>query len=231
MATVDENASAVGAGALFNPETYDGADLDPEARRLMLATIEWFEQRGKVVLKQHDRERDLVRGLPRVRRARAGLRHPADPGARRGWRRGEALGHDADLRLQRDHRVLRARLLVHVAGLDPRARADLAERQRGGAAARGRVARRRRDLRLRPLREGPRRGHLLDRHGPHAGRRRLQGQRREVLHRQRQPGRDGVGLRAPGGRRGSRRLRVLRRRQPASELPADQERRQLADRM
>ncbi len=41
---------------LFNPRTYDGGDLDPEARRIMLATIEFFESRGKEVLKAHDRE-------------------------------------------------------------------------------------------------------------------------------------------------------------------------------
>ena len=53
----DAPADAPAAGAvLFNPATYDGADLDPEARRLMLATIAFFEQRGKTVLKQHDRE-------------------------------------------------------------------------------------------------------------------------------------------------------------------------------
>jgi acyl-CoA dehydrogenase len=45
-------------GVLLNPGTYEAADLDPEARRLMLATIEFFESRGKEVLKEHDR--DLV---------------------------------------------------------------------------------------------------------------------------------------------------------------------------
>jgi acyl-CoA dehydrogenase len=45
-----------GGGALFNPRTYDGADLDPESRRLMLATIEFFESRGKEALKQADRD-------------------------------------------------------------------------------------------------------------------------------------------------------------------------------
>jgi acyl-CoA dehydrogenase len=45
-------------GVLLNPRTYEAADLDPEARRLMLATIEFFESRGKEVLKEHDR--DLV---------------------------------------------------------------------------------------------------------------------------------------------------------------------------
>ena len=34
-----------------------GADLDPETRRLMLATIEWFESRGKAKLKEDDHER------------------------------------------------------------------------------------------------------------------------------------------------------------------------------
>ena len=118
--------------------------------------------------------------------------------------------------LQRDHRLLRARLLVHVAGLDPRARPDLAERERGGQAARGDAARRRRDLRLRPLRARARRRHLLDRHGADPdGRRRLHRQRRQVLHRQRQRGRDGLDLRPAHRRRGPRRLRLLRRRQQA----------------
>jgi len=43
---------------LLNPGTYDPADLDPEAQRLLRATIEWFEARGKMELKRvhHDRE-------------------------------------------------------------------------------------------------------------------------------------------------------------------------------
>jgi acyl-CoA dehydrogenase len=65
MATSDQataersTATAMAAdGVLLNPRTYEAADLDPEARRLMLATIEFFESRGKEVLKEHDR--DLV---------------------------------------------------------------------------------------------------------------------------------------------------------------------------
>ena len=55
----DAAAAAPKADAfLFNPRTYDGAGLDDESRRLMLATIEFFESRGKKVLKEHDR--DLV---------------------------------------------------------------------------------------------------------------------------------------------------------------------------
>jgi len=42
---------------LFNPRTYDPADLDPEARRIMLATIEFFETRGKRRLKTDDHDR------------------------------------------------------------------------------------------------------------------------------------------------------------------------------
>jgi alkylation response protein AidB-like acyl-CoA dehydrogenase len=43
--------------ALFNPRTYDPSQLDAESRRLMLSTIDFFESRGKTVLKQHDRDR------------------------------------------------------------------------------------------------------------------------------------------------------------------------------
>lgn len=43
--------------ALFNPATFDGAGFDEETRRILLATIAWFEERGKARLKQdhHDR--------------------------------------------------------------------------------------------------------------------------------------------------------------------------------
>lgn len=32
---------------LFNPSTYDPAHFDPETRRLLRATVDWFEERGK----------------------------------------------------------------------------------------------------------------------------------------------------------------------------------------
>ena len=35
---------------LFNPNTYDPAHFDAETRRLLRATIDWFEQRGKAKL-------------------------------------------------------------------------------------------------------------------------------------------------------------------------------------
>ena len=43
---------------LFNPTTYDPADLDPEARRLLATTIDWFEARGKTELKRVHHERE-----------------------------------------------------------------------------------------------------------------------------------------------------------------------------
>lgn len=52
-----ETAAATGA-ELFNPSTYDGAGLDPESRRIMLATIEFFESRGRAELKRADHERE-----------------------------------------------------------------------------------------------------------------------------------------------------------------------------
>lgn len=61
MASVDQVADSgqttTGDGVLFNPRTYDGAGLDPESRRIMLATIDFFESRGKVALKENDHER------------------------------------------------------------------------------------------------------------------------------------------------------------------------------
>jgi acyl-CoA dehydrogenase len=43
---------------LLNPRTDEPSELDPEARRLLRATVEWFESRGKAELKRahHDRE-------------------------------------------------------------------------------------------------------------------------------------------------------------------------------
>jgi acyl-CoA dehydrogenase len=46
---------------LLNPHTYEGAELDPSARRIMRATIEWFEARGKRALKEADHERTFYR--------------------------------------------------------------------------------------------------------------------------------------------------------------------------
>ncbi|MFD0265012.1 acyl-CoA dehydrogenase family protein [Streptomyces sp. NPDC127106] len=42
---------------LFNPHTYDPAHFDPETRRLLRATVDWFEERGKRKLIEDYRSR------------------------------------------------------------------------------------------------------------------------------------------------------------------------------
>ncbi|CAM5655937.1 Acyl-CoA dehydrogenase OS=Streptomyces alboniger OX=132473 GN=CP975_02280 PE=4 SV=1 [Streptomyces alboniger] len=42
---------------LFNPHTYDPTHFDPETRRLLRATVDWFESRGKRRLIEDYRER------------------------------------------------------------------------------------------------------------------------------------------------------------------------------
>ncbi|MFC9896862.1 acyl-CoA dehydrogenase family protein [Nocardia sp. NPDC127579] len=42
---------------LFNPKTCEFAEFDGETRRLLRATVDWFETRGKTALKHDDRER------------------------------------------------------------------------------------------------------------------------------------------------------------------------------
>ncbi|MER6187446.1 acyl-CoA dehydrogenase family protein [Streptomyces sp. NPDC001652] len=42
---------------LFNPRTYDPAHFDPETRRLLRATVDWFEERGKRQLMEDYRTR------------------------------------------------------------------------------------------------------------------------------------------------------------------------------
>ena len=165
-------------------------DFDEATRRVLLATIEFFESRGKATLKEHDHERTWYADFLEFVAARAHLRDAADARGRRRRRPGQALGHRAQLRVQRDPRLLRAAYWytwqVTILGLGPIWQSDNA----AARAPRGRAARGRRDLRVRPLRARARRRHLLDRHGPHARRRRrLPRERRQVLHRQRQRGR------------------------------------------
>ena len=52
MATVAQDT------LLFNPATFDASEFDPETRRVLLATIEWFESRGKKALKDADHDRE-----------------------------------------------------------------------------------------------------------------------------------------------------------------------------
>jgi hypothetical protein len=46
----DEGKAVMGNPLLFNPHTYDPAHLDAETRRLLHATIDFFEHRGKKAL-------------------------------------------------------------------------------------------------------------------------------------------------------------------------------------
>ncbi|MBF6211197.1 acyl-CoA dehydrogenase [Nocardia puris] len=42
---------------LFNPKTCDFAEFDESTRRILRATVDWFETRGKAALKRDDRDR------------------------------------------------------------------------------------------------------------------------------------------------------------------------------
>jgi alkylation response protein AidB-like acyl-CoA dehydrogenase len=54
MATLETRPTT---GLLFNPRTYDAAEFDEPTRKALLATIEFFESRGKRRLKDDDHER------------------------------------------------------------------------------------------------------------------------------------------------------------------------------
>src|SRR4051794_20626672 len=54
MATIDRTTAT---SLFFNPRTYDAHEFDEPTRRALLATIEWFEERGKRKLKDDDHER------------------------------------------------------------------------------------------------------------------------------------------------------------------------------
>ena len=213
MAAVEPAQAPPMTSLLFNPNTFDPTDLDDESRRILRATIDFFEERGKAELKRADHEREWYADfLDFVKRERvfATLLTPAadaDGDAEKRW---------DTTRICHFNEITGFYGLaywytwqVSILGLGPIWQSENAAARR----ARREAARRRRDLRLRPLRARARRRHLLDRHAPDAGRRRrLHRERRQVLHRQRQRGRDGLGVRPPHGRRGPRRLRLLRRR-------------------
>src|SRR3954447_21100625 len=55
MATIE--STSAGTALLFNPRSYDAAEFDEPTRKALLATIEWFESRGKRRLKDDDHER------------------------------------------------------------------------------------------------------------------------------------------------------------------------------
>src|SRR3954463_11276670 len=55
MATIE--STSAGTALLFNPRSYDASEFDEPTRKALLATIEWFESRGKRRLKDDDHER------------------------------------------------------------------------------------------------------------------------------------------------------------------------------
>ncbi len=153
MSATEPATTAAASTSLFNPRTFDGAEFDPETRRVLLATIDWFETRGKVALKAHHHDRTWYADfLDFVARERvfATLLTPAAEG-----------GGDPDKRWDTARICAFNEITafyglaywytwqVSILGLGPIWQSD----NDAARAPRGGPARRRRDLRLRPLRE------------------------------------------------------------------------------
>src|SRR6476661_5001176 len=87
MATIDRTSSTA---LLFNPRTYDASEFDEPTRRALLATIEFFESRGKRKLKDDDHERvwyaDFLEFVHRERIFASFLTPAADAGGDPGKR-------------------------------------------------------------------------------------------------------------------------------------------------
>jgi acyl-CoA dehydrogenase len=45
--------TATATARLLNPATYEGSGFDPETQRILRATIDWFEAKGKARLLAH----------------------------------------------------------------------------------------------------------------------------------------------------------------------------------
>ena len=205
---------------LLNPKKLTRKYAEERSARIMRETVAFFEAKGLKKVKEDDQNRvwyeDFL-GFLKSEKVFGTLLAPPEYGGD-----GGPLGHLAELRVQRDPRLLRPLLLVHVAGEHPGPGPHLDERERGPQEEGGPDARRGRRLRLRPLREGARRRHLLHRHDAQAaGRRHLPGGGRQVLHRERQRGGHGLHLREG---RGDGRVRVLRREPQAPQVRARAER-------
>jgi len=104
---------------LLNPRNLSPLGLDVQSLALMRETVGFFEAKGKKRLKDDDRDRVWYRDFldfQKERKLFATLLTPSALG------RGRPVGHLPELRPQRNPRFLRPRLLVHVAGDDPRPR-------------------------------------------------------------------------------------------------------------
>ena len=125
---------------LLHPHSYDPAQFDAETRRLLVATIKWFEQRGlRQLLEDFHAKRYYTEFLEFLAKEKvlATFLTPAqnadgNPGKRWDTARISALSEIT--------RFLRPQLLVPVPGLDPWARPGLAERKRCGSEAGSRRA-------------------------------------------------------------------------------------------
>ena len=130
---------------LLNPKQHVRFYPDERSREVMRKVIDFFERKGKRRLKEDYHAREWYADfLDFVKREKifATMLH-----ARRLRRGGLALGHLAHLRVQRDPRLLRPAVLVHLAGVRPRPRPHLDEPQRGGEGAHRTAARGGSDLR------------------------------------------------------------------------------------
>ncbi len=65
-------------GLLFDPNTYDPQQFDAETRRLLRATIDFFEGQGKKRLLDDDLTVQVARRLRRLRQAGEAVRHVPD---------------------------------------------------------------------------------------------------------------------------------------------------------
>ncbi len=120
---------------LLNPNKLQRKYPDARSGEIMQATVDFFENRGKAKLKHDAHERtwytDFLNHIAE-NRIFASLLTPAEYGAR--TQPHLPLGHLPDQRVRRDHRLLRAELLVPVPGDRPGPGSDLDERQRGRQA-------------------------------------------------------------------------------------------------
>ena len=217
-------------GLLFDPNTYDPSHFDPETRRQLRAVIDWFEERGKAKLLRDDLEAAWVSDfLDFIKQERifATFLTPSEYG-----------GGDPNKRWDTSRNAALSEIFgfyglsywyaeqVTILGLGPIWQSDnikakeraAAQLEAGGVMAFALSEREHgadiynTDLLLTPADDGRRRRGRVPRVGG------------EVLHRQRQRGRHGVGVLPPHRRRRRRRLRVVRRRQRPPELRTDRQR-------
>ena len=208
---------------LLQPKKYKSLAADAGSRAIMDKTIAFFENMGKTRLTEDFNRKVWYRGFVDFIAGEQIFAKLLTPRA--------YAGGDPDCRWDTARNSEYSELLafyglgywycfqVSILGLGP---IWMSANEDGETPGR-RVPQARGDLRLRPLRAGARRRHLRNRDHPHTpGGRHLGGERREVLHRQRQRGRDGL---HPGQDQGRhRRLRLLRDQLPAQGLRAEEER-------